>query len=75
MLSFGESTLDFELRVIVRDFDDRIEVKSALHQEIDLRFREANITIAFPQMDLHLHGIKEAVNLKSLERNNHERLS
>jgi small-conductance mechanosensitive channel len=75
MLSFGESTLDFELRVIVRDFDDRIEVKSALHQEIDRRFREANITIAFPQRDLHLHGIEEAVNLKSLERNNHERLS
>jgi small-conductance mechanosensitive channel len=75
MLSFGESTLDFELRVIVRDFDIRIDVKSELHQEIDRRFQEANITIAFPQRDLHLHGIEEAVNLKSLERNNRERLS
>ena len=74
-LSFGESSLDFELRVWVLDAEDRIKVKSELHQEIDRRFREAKIEIAFPQRDLHLHGIEEAVNLKSLERNNRERLS
>jgi len=74
-LSFGESSLDFELRVWVLDAEDRIKVKSELHQEIDRRLREAKIEIAFPQRDLHLRGIEEAVNLKSLERNNRERLS
>ncbi len=34
-LSFGESTLDFELRVFLRDFDHRIDVRSELQQEID----------------------------------------
>ena len=71
-LSFGDSSLQFELRVIVRDFSDRIEVKSALHQEIDRRFREAKIEIAFPQRDVHLHRVDESVSLKPSERKNNE---
>ena len=71
-LSFGESTLDFELRVFVRDFDDRIDVKSELHQEIDRRFREAKIEIAFPQRDLHLRNVVEPVGLKPSESKNNE---
>ena len=55
-LSFGESSLDFELRVFVMDFDNRIEVKSALHYQIDRSFRAANIEIPFPQRDLHHRG-------------------
>jgi small-conductance mechanosensitive channel len=60
-LSFGESSLDFELRVWVLDAEDRIKVKSELHQEIDRSFREANIEIAFPQRDLHLRSLDESV--------------
>jgi small-conductance mechanosensitive channel len=60
-LSFGESSLDFELRVWVLDADERMKVKSELHQEIDRRFREANIEIAFPQRDLHLRSLDESV--------------
>ena len=71
-LSFGDSSLQFELRVIVRDFSDRIEVKSALHQEIDRRFREAKIEIAFPQRDVHLHRVDESVSLNPSERKNNE---
>ena len=56
-LSFGESSLDFELRVWVLDADYRMQVKSELHQEIDRRFREAKIEIAFPQRDLHLRSV------------------
>ena len=66
-LSFGESTLDFELRVFLRDFDERIDVKSDLHQEIDRRFREAKIEIAFPQRDLHLRRVDEPVILQPPE--------
>ena len=57
-LGFGESSLDFELRVWILDADDRLEVKSELHQDIDRSFREAGIVIAFPQQDVHLNGTK-----------------
>jgi small-conductance mechanosensitive channel len=60
-LSFGESSLDFELRVWVLDADHRLKAKSELHQEIDRRFREAKIEIAFPQRDLHLRSLDKSV--------------
>jgi small-conductance mechanosensitive channel len=58
-LSFGESSLDFELRVWVPQAEERLTVKSMLHQEIDRSFREAKIEIAFPQRDLHLRTMDE----------------
>jgi len=66
-LKFGESSLDFELRVWVLDADDRLVVSSEIHQEIDRRFREAKIEIAFPQRDLHLRSVDESVILKPKE--------
>ncbi len=66
-LSFGESSLDFELRVWVLDAEERMKVKSELHQEIDRRFREAKIEIAFPQRDLHLRGLDESLILRHKE--------
>jgi potassium efflux system protein len=60
-LSFGESSLDFELRVWLFDIGERLNVRSELHQEIDRRFREAKIEIAFPQRDLHLRSVDESV--------------
>lgn len=68
-MSFGESSLDFELRVWVTDADHKLEVVSELHQEIDQRFREAEIEIAFPQRDLHLRSSDESAILRILETN------
>jgi small-conductance mechanosensitive channel len=62
-LSFGESSLDFELRVWVTDSDHRLAVQSELHQEIDRQFREAKIEIAFPQRDLHLRTLDDSAIL------------
>lgn len=56
-LSFGESSLDFELRVFV-GASMRIPIRSELHYEIDKRFRANNICIAFPQRDVHVSEIK-----------------
>ena len=56
-LCFGESSLDFELRVWVLDAEERMKIKSELHQAIDRSFREAKIEIAFPQRDLHLRSV------------------
>jgi small-conductance mechanosensitive channel len=61
---FGESSLNFELRVWALDAEDRLTVKSELLQEIDRSFREARIEIAFPQQDLHLRSIDDSVNLR-----------
>ncbi len=66
-LSFGESSLDFELRVWVPRAEERLTVKSELHQEIDRSFRDAKIEIAFPQRDLHLRSLDDSVNLHPSE--------
>lgn len=61
-LKFGESSLEFELRVWVDDAFYRLILKSELHREIDRRFREANIVIAFPQRDLHLKSVDKSID-------------
>jgi small-conductance mechanosensitive channel len=66
-LSFGESSLDFELRVWALDAEEKLKVTSELHQEIDRNFREAKIEIAFPQRDLHLRSLDESVILRPPE--------
>jgi small-conductance mechanosensitive channel len=66
-LKFGESALEFELRIWVLDAEERLAVKSELHQEIDRRFREAKVEIAFPQRDLHLRSVDDSVNLQPSE--------
>ncbi|WP_461393834.1 mechanosensitive ion channel domain-containing protein [Deferrisoma sp.] len=58
-LAFGESSLDFELRVWVGDVDDRLRVRSELHRAIDREFRKAGVEIPFPQRDLHLRSVDE----------------
>jgi potassium efflux system protein len=67
ILGFGESSLDFELRVWALDADEMLFLKSELHQEIDRSFREAIIEIAFPQRDLHLRSADEAAVLRYAE--------
>jgi small-conductance mechanosensitive channel len=59
---FGESSLDFELRVWLGSIDLRLEVTSALCGALDARFREEGVEIPFPQRDLHLRSVEaEAV--------------
>ena len=66
-LNFGESSLDFDLRVWVPDADNRLKVGSELRQEIDRRFREAKIEIAFPQRDLHVRSVDSSIVLQHRE--------
>ena len=53
-LGFGESSLDFELRIYIRNIDRRLRVISDINFAIDDAFREAGIEIPFPQRDLHI---------------------
>ncbi|WP_018950016.1 mechanosensitive ion channel domain-containing protein [Thioalkalivibrio sp. ALMg11] len=54
-LRFGDTALNFELRVFVCQMADRLVTLSELHTAIIKRFRELGIKIAFPQMDVRLH--------------------
>ena len=51
--AFGNSSLDFELLAWIPDSFQRFDVASDLHFIIWHKFKEHNITIAFPQLDVH----------------------
>jgi potassium efflux system protein len=57
---FGESSLDFELRVWIANVDNMLVVESDLRHDIDRRFRDKGIEIAFPQRDLHIRSVDES---------------
>lgn len=58
-MGFGDSSLDFELRVRIQRIERRFSVISDLNFEIDKEFRAAGITIPFPQRDLHIVSYPE----------------
>lgn len=51
---FGDSTLDFELRVIVPSRDHFPKVRHDLNMMINESFREKNIEVAFPQREIRV---------------------
>jgi small-conductance mechanosensitive channel len=51
---FGESSLDFKVVFTVNDSFNARFPKSEIRFEIDRLFRENNITIPFPQRDIHI---------------------
>lgn len=52
--SFGESTLDFELRVMISTREVYYKVIHELNMAVDAAFRDEGIEIAFPQQDIHV---------------------
>lgn len=52
--AFGDSSLNFELWCIIKDVNKKYHVMSDLNFAIDQAFRKNNITIAFPQRDIHI---------------------
>ena len=61
--NFGESSLDFILRVWTSDFSDTPKIlQSQLYYAIFKKFKEQHIEIPFPQRDLHLKSGFEKVN-------------
>lgn len=60
---FGDSTLNFELRVFISNIDNILIVPHQLRVAIDKKFRELDIEIAFPQRDLHLRSVDPMISL------------
>ncbi|NCT56267.1 MAG: mechanosensitive ion channel [Legionella sp.] len=52
--SFGDSALLFELWCLIKDVNSKFVVTSELNLAIDEAFRKNNISIAFPQQDVHI---------------------
>ena len=53
-MGFGDSSLDFEIRVFLRSFEDRAPMRHLLHTEINKTLQAAGISIPFPQRDLNI---------------------
>ena len=60
---FGDSTLNFELRVFIPKIDYLVPVRHELHIAIFKAFAQAGIEIAFPQRDLHVRSIGDLSKL------------
>lgn len=58
-VGFGESSLDFHLLAWIPDCFQRFDIASDLHFAIWHKFKAYNITIPFPQRDVHFYP-KEA---------------
>lgn len=59
---FADSSLNFELRCYIRNIDNRLRVISDINFAIDKAFREASITIPFPQRDVHIYETRPKHN-------------
>ena len=53
-MDFGDSALQFKLLFNINNSYAHLQIKSDLRFEIDKQFREHNVTIPFPQRDVHL---------------------
>lgn len=53
---FGDSSLNFDLLVWIKDPTNQLNIRSDLHFAIVRAFRENQIEIPFPQRDLHIRS-------------------
>ena len=58
---FGDSSLTFVLVVWIKNVIKIRQINSDLHHQVFDKLKEASITIAFPQRDVHLHEVPKPV--------------
>jgi small-conductance mechanosensitive channel len=71
-MGFGESSLDFSVRVWVGQFEKSFQVRSDLALAINDAFEEQGIEIPFPQRDLHLRSVPGELKLEDATRQQQE---
>jgi potassium efflux system protein len=60
---FGESSLDFELRIFVPNRDNYVAIVNEMNAAIDAAFKREGIEIPFPQRDVHVRSIQDDLPL------------
>ncbi len=65
LVGFGDSSVNFKVSVWIDDPWTMMREKSALNETVWWALKDAGITIAFPQLDLHLDAPK-SVPLESV---------
>lgn len=69
-VGFGDSALDFQLRAWTTRFDRWMNIKSELTVGVNTALRDAQISIPFPQRELHLQSVaREVLKATSAEGN------
>lgn len=59
MVGFGDSSLNFQLRVWTLNAEARVAILSDLHVRVDNALKAAGIEIPFPQRDVHLRTLDD----------------
>jgi small-conductance mechanosensitive channel len=72
-MAFGESSLDFQLRVWTDQIDTFLRTKSDLHVAVNEALRAAGFEIPFPQRDLHLRSVQTDLTIAARSREEDER--
>jgi potassium efflux system protein len=62
--SFGQSTLDFVVRAMLTALEETLKVRHQLNTRIEAELRAAGIEIAYPQQDIHVRSLPEAMSLR-----------
>ncbi len=70
--NFGDSSLNFEVRVFIATIDHYLSTIDEITDAIDQEFRKAGIEIAFPQRDIHVRSIREALPIVDRAANSDE---
>ena len=64
---FGDSSLDFSVRVWIKDFEELYRVSSEIAVMIYEALNEAGFEIPFPQRDLHLRSVSPGITLSAAQ--------
>ncbi len=64
-MGFGDSSLDFEVRVFLNNFEDRVPMRHVVHTEIYKTLDAAGISIPFPQTDLNIVSQGSPLEIKT----------
>lgn len=60
-IGFGDSSLDFTIRVYVNELSHRLPVTHDIHVRLTEALRKQGIEIPFPQRDVHVHTVNNTL--------------